>query len=282
MAREAGKDLAGRTGAFAAYSLALTLGSLPILRAVVELSRSDSSASHLVLIPFVTIALIYQDRKRIFSSARFGWGAGLGTIAVGVAGLVLTLQAHAPHADAASLTAYVAALVALWIGGFLFFVIPIPPQVLTAVTQILKVGSTEMVAGLFTLTGMPYYRDGFVFALPAVVIEVADECSGIRSSIALKLTALVAGHMYLHGRWRKVLLVLAVLPITVFKNGVRIVGLSWLATYLDPAFLDGRLHNDGGVLFFLLALGLLAPVLWLLRRSQAPETRTVHQAAAAA
>jgi exosortase/archaeosortase family protein len=88
--------------------------------------------------------------------------------------------------------------------------------------------------------------------------------------------------MYLHGRWRKVLLVLAVLPITVFKNGVRIVGLSWLATYLDPAFLDGRLHNDGGVLFFLLALGLLAPVLWLLRRSQAPETRTVHQAAAAA
>ena len=66
---------------------------------------------------------------------------------------------------------------------------------------------------------MPYYREGFVFSLPNVAIEVADECSGIRSSIALVLTALLAGHMSLVTGWKKVVLVAVALPLTILKNG---------------------------------------------------------------
>ena len=52
-------------------------------------------------------------------------------------------------------------------------------------------------------------------------------------------------------------------------NGIRIVTLSTLAIYADPSFLTGKLHNEGGFVFFLLALAILAPVLWLLQRSEA-------------
>jgi hypothetical protein len=36
--------------------------------------------------------------------------------------------------------------------------------------------------------------------------------------------------------------------------------------YVDPEFLTGQLHHEGGIVFFLLALALLAPVLFVLRR----------------
>ena len=113
------------------------------------------------------------------------------------------------------LTIRAAAIVVLWIAGlaffyrrgalhaalfpllFLGFAIPIPVALLDTAIQVLKSGSTELVAGLFTLTGTPYHRDGFVFSLPNFIpIEVADECSGIRSSIALLLTSLLAGHIF--------------------------------------------------------------------------------------
>jgi hypothetical protein len=53
-------------------------------------------------------------------------------------------------------------------------------------------------------------------------------------------------------------------PIAIAKNAIRIVALCLLAVHVDPAFLVGRLHTDGGVAFFLLALAMLAPVLALL------------------
>jgi len=52
------------------------------------------------------------------------------------------------------------------------------------------------------------------------------------------------------------------------KNGIRIVTLSLLSIYVDPSFLTGNLHHQGGILFFLLALGILLPLLWLLQQHE--------------
>jgi exosortase/archaeosortase family protein len=54
----------------------------------------------------------------------------------------------------------------------------------------------------------------------------------------------------------------------IIKNGVRIAALTILAIHVDPSFLFGRLHHDGGVVFFLLGLALLVPVLWFLARGE--------------
>src|SRR5262249_57722326 len=102
--------------------------------------------------------------------------------------------------------------------------------------------------------------EGYVCKLASWSMEIADECSGIRSSIALLLTTLLAGHLFLNRTSHRLLVVAAVLPIAIVKNGVRIVSLSLLATHVDPKFLTGQLHHDGGVVFFLLGLGLLMPL----------------------
>ena len=110
--------------------------------------------------------------------------------------------------------------------------------------------------------------------MPRISIEVAAECSGIRSSLALLILAILVAHFCLRTFWKQAVLVLAGLFVMIFKNGVRVVTLTLLASYVDPNFLYGRLHHEGGVVFFLLGLAILAPVLWLLERSEPKSAAT--------
>jgi len=113
-------------------------------------------------------------------------------------------------------------------------------------------------------------REGLVFHLARVNIEVARECSGIRSTIALFILALPVVHYGLHSLWKKLFFLTCAFFMMILKNGVRIVTLTLLAMYVDPSFLFGTLHRDGGILFFLLGLLLLLPVFLLLQRGESP------------
>ena len=265
---------------FAIYTVCLAAGNISLLRGLVDFARSNVTASHVVLVPFISVVLVYTNRSAIFASVK---GTLLPGLAVILAGVGLLSAGHLSMTPAGSLSLMMAGFVLAWIGGFvvffgtaaaraaafplvfLVFMIPLPEVVIGAATSFLKKGSSEIVATLFTLTGTPYHRQGFVFSLPAFVIEIADECSGIRSSIALMLTSLLAGDRFLASWWTKGLVLLAILPIAIIKNGIRIVSLSLLATHVDPSFLTGQLHHEGGFVFFLLALGLMVPVFAVLR-----------------
>ena len=103
---------------------------------------------------------------------------------------------------------------------------------------------------IFDVAGVPALRDGFIFHLAHLSIEVAKECSGIRSSLALLILALLVGHLFLRTFWKQALFVIVGLVIMIVKNGIRIATLTILAQYVDSGFLYGRLHHEGGVVFF--------------------------------
>ena len=94
---------------------------------------------------------------------------------------------------------------------------------------------------------------------------MARECSGIRSSIALLVLAILVGHFFLRTWWKQVIFVLAGFVVMIVKNGIRIVTLTMLASYVDPGFLYGNLHREGGVVFFMIGLLLMVPVFWILQ-----------------
>src|SRR5207248_2672632 len=108
----------------------------------------------------------------------------------------------------------------------------------------------------------------FILSLPTLDIEIAKQCSGIRSSMMLLLTGLVLGHVYLRSNWAKIFFALAIVPFAIAKNAVRIFALSILAMDVDPGFLYGRLHHNGGIIFFLLALAGVLPLLRILREAE--------------
>ena len=139
---------------------------------------------------------------------------------------------------------------------------------LEKIIHLLQIGSAEAAYGFFKLSGVPVLREGFIFNLPGMSIEVAKQCSGIRSSIALFITSIIAGQLFLQTGWKKAVLALSIFPITIFKNGLRIVTLSLLGTYVDPRILSSELHKSGGIPFFFVALALLTPILWGLRKTE--------------
>jgi exosortase/archaeosortase family protein len=98
---------------------------------------------------------------------------------------------------------------------------------------------------------------------------VAQECSGIRSSLALLVTTVLAGQLVLKKPGSRVLMALAVLPVAVFKNAVRIVTLYLMSYFIDMRIIKGGfLHRSGGFIFFGLGLAVLASVLWLLKNGE--------------
>lgn len=251
---------------------------------------SSKYYTHVVLIPLVSAYLVFTRRREIFENVRYSLVPGGAVAGLGVLLLVAAAAVASGWAknDGYALTACGTVLVVIGsfiaIFGlkafraarfallFLAFMVPLPTGVEQWIIRVLQLGSTEFVALLFPLTGIPVLRDGVIFHLPGFSIEVAPQCSGIRSSMALLITAVLAGHMFLETTWKKVVLVLCVLPITMLKNGIRIVTLSVLAVYVDRGFLESSLHRDGGIVFFVLALLLMAPILFLLRRGENKES----------
>jgi exosortase len=155
---------------------------------------------------------------------------------------------------------------------FLLLLVPIPDLLLDRVTLFLQLGSTELTDLLFRACGTPAFREGFRFTLPGVTIEIAKECSGIRSSVAMLVTVLLAGHLFLRTPGKQIVLLLAVFPVVVLKNAMRIVALSLLSVYVNPSFLHGDLHRDGGLLFFILGLAMIFPLFyWLLKEERKPQ-----------
>jgi exosortase len=154
---------------------------------------------------------------------------------------------------------------------FLLLIAPIPAVVLDKIVLVLQKGSAQMTYALFKLLGVPVLWQGFKFSLPGVEIVIAEECSGIRSSVAFFITSILAGYMFLQSSWRKVCLSFFTVPIVIFKNAVRIVTISWLGVYVDQGFLHGRLHQYGGLPFSLLSLAILAPLLLVLQKSETKE-----------
>ena len=196
--------------------------------------------------------------------------------------LGLELQSALRPPDFMALTSL--GIVAVWVGGFvtffglpatgialfplsfLLFIIPLPEALLFRIITALQYASAEVVSLLFQLCPFPFTREGLYFTLPGLQIEVAKECSGIRSSLVLVITSLLAANMFLHTTWRRALLVCAVIPLGLLRNGLRILVISLLCVHIGPQMINSVIHRRGGPVFFVASLVPLFVMLWWLRR----------------
>jgi exosortase len=257
------------------------------MRDLIGLSLRNEYYSHIILIPLISGYFMYLRRKAIFSDINYSYTAGIILVIIGSV-LYLSGKTQGIKLDQNDyLSLMTFSNLIFWMGGFVFcygirafrigafpllfliFIVPIPSLIMENIIFLLQIGSAEATYVFFKLTGISFLREGFVFHLPGINIEVAKECSGIRSSIALFIMGLILSNMFLQTGWRRIILILSIFPLAIIKNGIRIGTLSLLAVYIDKSFItNSKLHSEGGILFFLLALALSVPVLWLLRRSE--------------
>src|SRR5437899_9073051 len=271
------------------FGIWIFLSALFFMRPLTLLIRSsltNDDISYVILIPFLSAWILFTERRKIFLELSTDKELGGGILILGVFTVISSRLMGGGSLAGLGLTGYILSLVLFWLAGFalffgrsalkaahfslvfLFLMVPPPNILLDRVVYLLQLGSTWITEALFDLLHVPALREGFVFHLARVDIEVAKECSGIRSSMALLILALLATHFKLKSFWKKALFLACGLFMMILKNGIRIATLTLLAMYVDPGFLYGRLHHQGGVVFFLIGLVLLLPVLLLLQRSE--------------
>jgi exosortase len=258
--------------------IALAIGPLLTL---VKAGKPADYYSHIPFVPVISAFVLFKRRNSLFDGDPRALLPGLSTMILGL-GLVIvdSLGTFGPIAQAELRAgggilflwgAYLALFGTRAFGKalfpllFLLFVIPLPLSWIDHIVSSLVMASTGITNLIFRGLEVPFVQEGSIFRLPGFDIEVARECSGIRSSLALLITSVLAGQIFLSRRWKKTLLALAVFPVTVLKNAVRIVTLYLLSYFVDMRIIEGGfLHRSGGFVFFGLGSVLLTCVLWLL------------------
>jgi exosortase len=136
----------------------------------------------------------------------------------------------------------------------LLLAIPLPAIIYNQITFPLQILASKLASNLLPYFGVPVLREGNVIDLPLMKLEVAEACSGIRSLMSLFTLAVFYGYFMEKSVWRRVVLVLASIPIAIAANAVRILGTGLCVQYWDPDKALGFFHEFSGWVIFLVSL----------------------------
>lgn len=247
------------------------------------LALRDDRYTHILLILPVCAALIFMDWKSPEPSTNTSLGIGSGLLVAAASIIVLARTQTIQIQPDEHLSLNMLALVVWWMGSFIFsfgtrafrravfplcfllWIVPFPEFLLSSIIRLLQEGSVASARLFFAATGTPVAQDGTQLTIPGLTIEVARECSSIRSSLMLVVTTMILAQMLLRSTWRKTIVIALAIPLSVAKNGLRIFVLAMLATHVDRSFLTGRLHHQGGIIYFLIALAVICLLIWFAR-----------------
>lgn len=253
-------------GALLAVLIASLYGS--ILFHLVKQWANDPNFSHGFFVPAFSLFVLWQSRERIARQPCRPSGWGLPVIFLALFVLVVGVLGAELFLSRVSLLLLIAGLVIFFCGwplfrtvlfpwAFLILMIPIPAIVFTQITFPLQMLASKAAALLLPLVGVPVLREGNVINLPAMSLEVAEACSGIRSLLSLTTLAIIYGYLTETRIWVRIALALASIPIAVAANSLRIVGTGLLVQYWDPDKAEGFFHTFSGWLVFVVSLAML-------------------------
>ena len=265
--------------------------SLPLYQ-VMAFALGSEFYSYILIVPLISFYLVWIERSEFYPAGTVipvGWAVTFLTGGLGLlvwAGLLLLGPIKPEHADVLALS--MGSLVLLLAGSacfflgrqtlrvfafplaFLVFLAPFPVGVETSLETMLQQGSSATAHFFLSLAGMPVFRNGTYLQLPGFAMQVAPECSGIRSTVALLLTSLVAGRLFLRSPWKRLVLVLIVLPLALLRNGFRVFVIGELCVRVGPEMIDSWIHHQGGPVFFALSLLPFSLALYYLYKSEHP------------
>ena len=224
--------------------------------------------SHGFLIPFFVFFLLWVERDKLRSTPLAPTWAGLPlvffgllTLLTGVFGADLFLSRISFLLLLAGIVWTVFGLPMLNATKFMLLVlllaIPLPTVIFNQLTFPLQLLASRLASDLLPLFGVPVLREGNVIQLPAMQLEVAEACSGIRSMMSLFTVAIIYGYFLERTTLRRTVLALASIPIAVAANALRIFGTGLCVQYWNPDKAVGFFHEFSGWLMFLVSLSCL-------------------------
>jgi exosortase len=238
------------------------------LRHLVEQWAHDPNYSHGFFVPVFSLFVIWSERDKLRKLALEPSASGLIVLFLGLVVLAAGTLGAELFLSRVSLLLTIAGLVVITFGWnhmraiffpwiFLLFMIPIPAIFLNQITFPLQLLASKAAALTLPLMGVPVLREGNIIQLPAMALEVAEACSGIRSLMSLATLAIIYGYLLEPRTSIRVILALASVPIAVLANSLRIIGTGLLVQYWDPDKAQGFFHEFSGWVIFVVSLVML-------------------------
>jgi exosortase len=228
----------------------------------------DPNFSHGFVVPLFVGFVVWTKRQQLSAipARPSGWG-----LPIVVGSLLLTIVGSLGaelFVARVSLLSLLAGMIIYFLGWkhfqallfpwfCLFLMIPIPAIIFAQLTLPLQFLAAKLAAGALQMVGIPVFREGNVIALPAMPLEVAEACSGIRSLLSLGTLAIIYGFFLEERTVPRALIALTSIPIAVIANGFRIFGTGVLVQYWGPERALGFFHEFSGWLVFVVSMFLL-------------------------
>lgn len=228
----------------------------------------DSYYSHGILIPFVTIFLIWQKREELASIKRVSSAWGMPLIIIGMIIHAFGSLMRVYFISGFSMLIVLIGLILFFYGYavfrkilfpvlFLAFMIPVPLVVITNISFKMKLFAAKIATSVLSNSGIPAVQEGSVIRMRHAQVIVDDVCSGLRSLISLMALGSIFAYWMKSVMIKRYILFLTTIPIAIITNVFRVIFLSSVAEIWGPQYAVGFLHIASGFLVFVLAFILL-------------------------
>lgn len=229
------------------------------------------------MIPVVTLYLLWQRRTEIAATRFSGaWGGtalvAFGLLALGI-GQIATLGTVVQYAFLCCLFGLIVSYTG-WRGvaamamplAILGFMVPLPNYFLREISQALQLWSSQLGVMFIRAFGISVFLEGNVIDLGGLRLQVVEACNGLRYLLPLMSIGFIAAYLFRAALWKRALVFLSTIPITLLMNSVRIGVIGVLSEYFGKSMAEGFLHDFEGWAVFMLCTLLLVVEIALLAR----------------
>ena len=233
--------------------------------------------SHGFLIPAITLFLIWQKKDRLERMSSDGSWTGFAVVLMGIAAFILgelsALYVIIQYSFIIVLVGLVLSVVGwrgireIWVPlAFLIFMIPFPDFIYQGFSAQLQLVSSQLGVVLIRLFGISVYLEGNVIDLGSYKLQVVEACSGLRYLFPLASLAFISAYFFKTSLWKRAVVFVSSVPITIFMNSFRIGAIGVLVEYWGTAAAEGFLHDFEGWAIFMSCTAILVGEMWLLSR----------------
>jgi exosortase len=240
----------------------------PVYPEMISTWLTHSDNSHGLLVPFISVYLIWSRRSSLLSATKQTSKSGLIVL---IGSLLLFLLSYAGGTAFIARTMIVFSLTGLVLYNygfdiykkiafallFLFFMVPIPDSIISLVSLPLKQFATDISAVLIRLSSIPVYQEGNMLYFAETQLEVAEACSGLRSIVSFIMLGTLFIYFSKLSMIRKSIFLISTIPLAMFANIVRVTGTGILAHFYGSVVARGFLHEFSGIVVFVFGLFLL-------------------------
>ncbi len=143
---------------------------------------------------------------------------------------------------------------------------PPPDAIYGKLSFNLKLISSIIGVRMMQLWGLSVHREGNVIDLGFTQLQVVDACSGLRYLIPLIVLGILLVFFYRGSLWKKIVIILSAIPVSITANSLRIAITGILSQYFGPEVAEGFFHDFAGWFIFMFSLSVMLVLMWLLSR----------------